>query len=183
MITAGLDVGRFTDRTALALLDGCTLVDCALLTGLTFREQGRRLLHPLLRAELVFVDATGLGIGLYEVLAELGLPVVAVTLGTVCKPKLHHGGDGLRVGKRHLIGRLQHEVNTRSLVIAPDCPHRQELMHEMQSLTASFTARGNISIAGRNAHDDLPVALALAILARDLSSHFLGGSRANGQAA
>jgi hypothetical protein len=181
MLHFGLDVGRFTDRTALVGMDGPVVCEAHLLGNMPFREQAE-VLAPLLRRDcLCLMDVTGLGVGLYERLADMGLPVVPVTLGGRSgQPKITtawehknprpdppwRGVSGIYVGKTYL-------VNAREISVAPWCCHRAEMRHELGRLTTGYTARGGLTIQNRNGHDDLALGLALAILARDLSSRLL----------
>jgi hypothetical protein len=188
MIRYGLDVGRFTDRTALVGLDGDVVAEAHLMSGLEFSTQAG-ILEPLIgKNSLCLVDVTGLGIGLYERLADMGLPVVATTIGSsMSPPKIIANWQAknhaylpplpqrgrVYVGKTHLMGRMLGLVNARALTVAPWCCHRMELRKELGELTVSYTKRGGLSIQNRKGHDDLALGLALAILARDLSSRLL----------
>lgn len=188
MIHYGLDVGRFSDRTALVGMDGNVVNEAHLMGGFEFRRQAD-ILEPLIdRDSLCLMDVTGLGVGLYELLAERGLPVVPVTIGArTGQPKITaswehkhppadppwRGVSSIYVGKTYLMGRMLGMVHARELTVAPWCCHRNELRHELGQLTAGYTARGGLTIQNRKGHDDLALGLALAILARDLSSRLL----------
>lgn len=183
MILGGLDVGRFTDRTALVGLEGDVVGEAHLLSGLPFREQAEALGPVLARYRLVLVDVTGLGIGLYERLAEAGHPVVATTLGDrTGQPRIHWESErrhvrGVHVGKTYLIGRMMGLIHARELTVAPWCCHRESIRRELGQLTTGFTRRGGLTISARKGHDDLALALSLAILARDLASRLVRGEK------
>lgn len=184
----GLDVGRFTDRTALVGLDGDVVTEAHLMSGLEFSTQAS-ILEPLIyKDSLCLVDVTGLGIGLFERLADMELPVVATTIGPSMSPpkvitdwRAKNPGrlppisqrSRVYVGKTHLMGRMLGVVNARALTVAPSCGYRTDIRRELGELTLSYTKRGGISIQNRKGHDDLALGLALAILARDLSSRLL----------
>lgn len=178
MIHFGLDVGRYTDRTALVGIDGAVVNEAHVLPGLPFREQADVLVPLLSRDCLCLVDVTGLGVGLFEILRDRGLPVVPVTLGSTALPKIMHEGDrsrvrGVYVGKTYLIGRMLGLVNARALTVAPWCCNRDELRSELGELTIGYTRKGGLTTSARRGHDDLALALSLAILARTLSSRLL----------
>jgi hypothetical protein len=184
MLLGGLDVGRFSDRTALVGLEDGVVTEAHLMGGLAFQHQ-REALFPAIRAmDLVLMDVTGLGVGLYELLEQdHGDKVVPVTLGSrTGQPRILWHQDnarprprGVYVGKTYLIGRMLGAVNAREIKVAPWCCHRDELRHELGQLTVGYTKRGHLTTGGMKGHDDLALGLALAILARDLSSRLLRG--------
>lgn len=189
MLAAGLDIGRYTDRTALVVMDGAVVTEAHLIPSLPFREQAQ-VLEPLMaRLDLVAVDGTGMGLGLLEVLRALDLPVVNVIIGAGhAAPRLIRDGGGqqrpvraISVGKIHMLGRLLGLVHAREITVAPWCCNRAELKAELGELTASFTRKGGLSIQARRGHDDLALALSLATLARDLAGQLL--SRGDGDGA
>jgi hypothetical protein len=186
MLCAGLDIGRFTDRTALCVMDGDVVNELHIVPSVTFREQAA-VLEPLCRRlDLVAVDGTGMGLGLLELLRSLGLPVVDVIIGggNGAPHIIRDGGSRLvravRVGKVHLLGRLLGLVHAREITVAPWCCNRDELKAELGLMSASFTRKGGLSIAARSGHDDLALALSLATLARDLSSQILARGAGDG---
>jgi hypothetical protein len=186
MLCAGLDIGRYTDRTALVVMDKSVVTEAHILPSAAFQAQAA-ILEPLMaRLDLVAVDGTGMGLGLLELLRAAGLPVVNTIIGGGnAGPRLIRDGSGrgrplraISVGKVHMLGRLLGLVHAREISVAPWCYNRDELKAELGELTASFTRRGGLSIQARRGHDDLALALSLATLARDLSSQVLarGGS-------
>ena len=180
MLLGGLDVGRYFDRTALVGIDGATVSEAHLIPPLPFSEQAA-ILEPLLRRmDITLVDMTGLGIGLYERVVDAGPLVVGCVLTATRRPLMMaadrskgRGPPRIHVGKRYLIGRAVAMVSGRKLTVAPECRHREELKDELGRLAATHTKTGRIAIAARTGHDDLAIALGLAILAKDLSSRLL----------
>jgi len=180
MLVAGLDIGRVSDRTALAIMDEAVVMEVHIIPSLPFAEQASILAPLMRRLDLVAVDGTGMGLGLLELLRALDLPVVNVIIGGGnAGPRLIRDGAWQRpiraisVGKVHMLGRLLGLVHAREITVAPWCCNRDELKAELGELTASFTRRGGLSIQARRGHDDLALALSLATLARDLSSQIL----------
>jgi hypothetical protein len=188
MLAAGLDCGRYTDRTALVVMDGAVVTEAHIVPSVTFREQAQVLAPLMRRLDLVAVDGTGMGLGLLELLRAMGLPVVDVIIGGGNgAPKIIRDGGGnkravraISVGKIHLLGRLLGLVNAREITVAPWCCNRDELKAELGLMSASFTKRGGLSIQARSGHDDLALALSLATLARDLSSQILARGSGDG---
>jgi hypothetical protein len=119
----GLDVGRRHDRSALVRLEGKSrnylqVRDVRLGSG-PLPVQAR-ILVPLLRpCLLTAVDATGLGLGLAETLAEAGLPVLLVTIVAGWEV-VSLEPDRVTAGKAWLMGRV-----SAALVRAPT-PLRSE---------------------------------------------------------
>jgi hypothetical protein len=196
MLCAGLDIGRHTDRTALVVMDESVVTEAHLVPSVSFREQAAVLAPLLARLDLCAVDGTGMGLGLLELLRSMHLPVVDVIIGGGHgAPRIIRDGGGgrgpvraLSVGKVHLLGRLLGLVHAREITVAPWCCNRDQLKAELGMMAASFTKKGGLSIQARSGHDDLALALALATLARDLSSQILArgaddGAEAQGRAA
>ena len=182
MLCAGLDIGRFSDRTALVVMDDDVVNEAHIIPSLPFRDQAAILRPQLSRLDIVAVDGTGMGLGLLELLRAMHLPVVdAIIGGGNGAPRIIRDGGGnkrgvraISVGKIHLLGRLLGLVHAREITVAPWCCNRDELKAELGLMSASFTKRGGLSIQARTGHDDLALALALATLARDLAGEVLG---------
>jgi hypothetical protein len=191
MLAAGLDIGRYTDRTALVVMDGVVVTEVHLLPSATFQIQAGILAPLLARLDLAAVDGTGMGLGLLELLRAADAPVVNVIIGGgQAAPRLIRDGGGrdrpiraISVGKVHLLGRLLGLVHAREITVAPWCCNRAELKAELGELTASFTRRGGVSIQARRGHDDLALALSLATLARDLAGQLLSRGDGDGEEA
>jgi hypothetical protein len=156
VITAGLDVGRRHDRTALLVLDGLRLVDCLMLADMPLPAQCRAVgdrLRSCRHLRMVAVDATGLGQGAADQLAADGWPVLPVTIGAGA------------ASHTRLFGRLREVINSGHFSVAPECPHRALIRDELRNLSGSYTPRGRVRVAARQGHDDLAFGLALAVLA------------------
>lgn len=176
MIAGGLDVGRVCDRTALVVLDTGVVTEAHLVPSLPLAQQAD-ILEPLIRPlDVCLVDMTGLGLGLYELLLGRELPVVGTVIGTWHEAKVRRRVPSpsiVYVGKAALVGRAVSAVNSREITVAPWCCHRQELRGELEALALGRTPRGRISINAHKGHDDLAIALGLAIVAHDLSGQLL----------
>lgn len=178
MILGGLDVGRHHDRTALVVLDTEVVTEAHLIPPLPLAEQAD-VLEPLIRPlDLCLVDMTGLGLGLYELLWGRELPVVGVVIGSWHRPTIRQRDRGrlpskVYVGKMALVGAAVAAVNDKQITVAPWCCHRAELRGELEALALNRTPRGNIRVGAHKGHDDLAIALGLAIVARDLSRELL----------
>ena len=194
MLAGGLDIGRYTDRTALVVMDEAVVTEAHIIPSVSFHGQADLLTPLLARLDLTAVDGTGLGLGLFELLRSAGLPLVDVIIGggNGAPRVIRDGGSrvvrAIHVGKVHLLGRLLGLVHAREITVAPWCCNRNELKAELGGMAASYTRRGGLSIAARKGHDDLALALALATLARDLSSQIVArggedGAKAEGTAA
>lgn len=158
----GVDVGRFKDRTACIAFDKPHVVQIRQLVGLSFLEQ-IKILKPLLKtATKILVDTTGLGIGFYEILQSIGLPVVGVNIvhGTGGKVK----PDGrIVIGKQALVSLVRRalpDIGISSL----DEAVRRELHLQLSHFRFSITPKNKLAFTGGKVHDDLVVALGLAIL-------------------
>ena len=163
MISVGLDLGRRVDASALAITDlappQARLVGISSLPAAPYREQVEMALPALRRADVVVVDAGGVGDGVLELIpARIRvLPIVIVAGHSGPKPI----GDRWSVGKAYLISLLA----TGRLLVPPETPGRFELLEEMRAFMAVPKSRGRVKLQARTgAHDDLVLATALSLL-------------------
>lgn len=127
---------------------------------------------PKPRPPRLIVDQTGVGRPVVDMLRSAGhRNLTAVTI---------HGGDtstseGLqhRVPKRELVAIVQVLLQTNRLAIAASLPHAQTLSKELLAFKVSFSKTGHDTYGNdwrENDHDDLVLAVALAVWAGDRRS-------------
>jgi Terminase-like family. len=110
----------------------------------------------------VFIDATGVGRPVCDLLRSAGIKHTAVTI-TGGRDE-HQHGNAATVSKLLLISKLQAVLHSDELKIADELPEAKAFMRELQEFRVSWTAAGNIQFGARQgAHDDLVLAAALAI--------------------
>ena len=166
MIAAGLDVGRKRDRSALVMIQDSRVFYAVAIRGLSLPAQRQWVAEAPYQPDLIAVDATGIGLGLAE--GGLSSPVLAVTItGSSGGPSGVTDG-ACTVGKLHLVGLVAKALRERTLAVAPRCLGRDELRAELEAMVVGHTATGRIKAEARADHDDLVLALALALLARDM---------------
>lgn len=110
----------------------------------------------------VAVDATGVGRPIFHELSR----VVPTAVGVVITggQEVHSSGSVLSVPKADLIATAQVALQHGRLKIDRNLPGSELLVHELLSFEARATAAGNLSFSAReNEHDDLVLALALAL--------------------
>lgn len=119
--------------------------------GLSEREPG------------VWVDYTGVGRPVFDLFREARVPrLKGVTITSGQQATV----DGQRhnVPKVQLVSRLQALLHTGDLHIAADLKDAPVLLRELQEFRVKFTEAGNATWNAREgAHDDLVLALALAV--------------------
>jgi hypothetical protein len=112
------------------------------------------------------VDATGVGRPVVDLLRrDCPYPLHAVTI-TSAVEVVRHGSD-LSVPKTDLIGCLEVVLSTRRLLFAPDLPLAKDLDAELRAFSRELSATGRPLYEGRGSHDDLVLALALAVWAAE----------------
>ncbi len=117
------------------------------------------------------VDATGVGSAVVEMLARLKPAEITITGGNaVCY------GDRpnqFRVPKRDLVGGLSVALQNGVLKIAKGLPHAELLTQELLNFKASITEAGSDTYSAwrEGVHDDLVLALAIAVWYADLIFH------------
>jgi hypothetical protein len=177
----GLDLGMVSDFSALAILEKTMVVEngkrvaryaCRHLQRWIdtaypdIAEQLRPLMAALDRPALV-VDATGVGVGVVQILRRAHLPVgkiIPVTIvggSSITESKL----GGFNCCKREIVARTQSALQGKRLLIAPELKHAKTLRQEL----STFTVKVNINTGNegfealRNGqHDDLVLACCLA---------------------
>lgn len=176
---AGLDVGRRHDRSALVRLCQAPEVGQSGAACRFSRIKDVRLGHgplpvqarilvPLLRpCLLTAVDATGLGLGLAELLAEAGLPVLHVTIVRGWDVVSLEPGR-CTAGKAWLVGRVNAALSERQLRCDPSAAGAETLRSELSTVIPKWKRSGAVAYEASAGHDDTVLALALALLAGDV---------------
>lgn len=110
----------------------------------------------------LFVDATGVGRPVLDLLRQgCPMPIRGVTItpgATVTR-----NGQDFSVPKTDLIGCLEVAMSTRRLHATEGLPLAKELDKELRAFSYEMSATGRPKYEGRGAHDDLVMALALAV--------------------
>jgi hypothetical protein len=181
----GLDVGRWHDRTALVGIEDQTWKDDE--GAIAGRRVVVRLAEELpamdldhqfhavnsimrLDADVVAVDATGLGLGLAEALTRDQLyRVYSVTIlgGNLSPGKVDGRLNHWRVGKQWLMERIRLALYHDRLGFLPSARCRDLISEQLAEMLPKRTKKG-YAIEARKGRDDLVLALALALLARDI---------------
>jgi hypothetical protein len=188
MYYVGLDLGQKQDFSALAVLDridatkgrdqwGRQLFEvqhhvvhlARFQIGIDYTqivEETRKLmLTPELRggARLV-VDATGVGVAVYDLLVRAKLSPVSITITAGNEVKMTETG-GFNVPKKDLVARLQVLLEQDRLKVAKSLPEAEILVEEMLSFGSRTTDSGN-EVFGNfksGSHDDLVLAICVAV--------------------
>ncbi len=147
--------------------------------GLSYPEQCDRLVALAVEwagdeRPTIWLDGTGSPVAtdLFRPLSPFPTRVVKITMqGTVTS----HGRD-MSVGKPVLVGALESALSTRRAHAGPGLRHgagkwgehwessvAADLDRELRAFGYSYTDSGNVKFEGKGAHDDLVIALALAI--------------------
>jgi hypothetical protein len=201
----GLDLGQRQDPTALAVVERVS-VAVGGIDRVTYEQPREVRLHvrhlervrlgtPYMEAaervsEVVrwpgvagqctlIADATGVGGAVMEMLRPegLGCPVVPVTITSGDRATQSNGT--WRVPKRELIAALMVSLQTGQLRIARKLRDAGALVDELMRMRATFSEAGHERFgASAGAHDDLVVAVALAVWrARRNESKSIWGTR------
>lgn len=177
----GVDLGQSSDYTAIAVVEVVgareELPEALRLRHLERPELGtkytaitRRIVAmldrpPLRRRTALVVDRTGVGAGVCDMLDEAlqdFFTSVVLTGGDV----EHHDGGVFRVPKRDVVTALQLALQAGRLRIAPDLALGDALVEELQGYEVKIdprTAHDSYEAGRQSPHDDLVVAVALAV--------------------
>jgi hypothetical protein len=198
----GIDVGQAHDPTAIAIVAqvASETVDPSLRSanpeqrpryevqhlerlrlGMPYPAQVDHLEGLLCRQPLasasprVLVDYTGVGRPVFDMFA--GRPALRRAQGVVITGGRETSGTraGWSVPKGELVSKLQALLHAGELKIAAGLPDAPVLLRELQDFRVRFTESGNATFNAREgAHDDLVLALALAVFGLTRPEHFIG---------
>lgn len=138
--------------------------------GMPYPRQVEHLERLLLRAPLarlspvVLVDYTGVGRPVFDMFAER--PALRYAQGVVITGGRETAATsaGWSVPKGELVSKLQALLHSGEMKIASALPDAAVLARELQDFRVRFTETGNATFNAREgAHDDLVLALALAV--------------------
>ena len=190
-LAVGIDIGQAHDPTAVAVVARVTSTTAdpqleranpepharyevqhleRLRLGMPYPAQVDHLEAMLSRAPLdrmaprVLVDYTGVGRPVFDMFA--GRHALRRAQGVVItggRDTTRHG-EGWSVPKGELVSKLQALLHAGELRIAASLPDAPVLLRELQDFRVHFTESGNATFNAREgAHDDLVLALALAV--------------------
>src|SRR5262245_35319442 len=113
-------------------------------------------------SELV-VDATGVGRGVADLIADAGLPFIGVII-TGGIETTHAQSNFWHVSKLDLVSRLDGKLHSGALRIAAALTEAPNLAEELKNFRRAVSASGRATFGARaTAHDDLVLSCALAI--------------------
>jgi hypothetical protein len=187
MYYVGLDLGQKQDFSALAVIDrvdvstgrdqwGRQLFEvqhhvvhlARFQIGIDYtrivEEVRKLLLTPELRGRArLIVDATGVGVAVFDLLVKAQLSPIGVTITAGHEAKINDTG-GFHVPKKDLIARLQVLLEQSRLKVARSLPEAEILTEEMLAFGSRTTDSGNEVFGNFKAgsHDDLVLAICVA---------------------
>jgi len=171
MVYVGLDLGQKRDHTAIAVLEATQWKERIVrhaervMLGTPWSrvvERVREIVrHPRMGGDCALaVDATGIGAPVVESLraAGLGCEIAAVTI--TGGERETRTADGFHVPKKDLMAGLRLGLENGDIMIAKHMREAKALVREL----IDIKAQGNrIGAEGANRHDDLVIAVALAV--------------------
>lgn len=164
----GAGVGQVEDPTALAVLEAVNGEDHLrhlerLPLGTPYPAVGKRMerMAAALPGAALVVDATGVGRVVVDHLRDRGLEPVAVSITAGRKTTFEDGT--WHVPKRELLRPLITTVEMGRLKVAKGIPDAAAFLRELKGFTVTAGERGHVRLEGRGEHDDLVIAVALAV--------------------
>jgi hypothetical protein len=170
----GLDLGQARDPSAIALIERCG--DPPLYSILQVKRFPLGTRYPEIVSRVAFglqnhriqpnrlaIDFTGVGRAVADVFRENGVPFLPITL---------HGGKAVsssggsyNVPKRDLVTRVSVLLEQERLKISPQMKEAQTLREELSAFSVRISQSGHDQYGafGENEHDDLVIAVALAV--------------------
>ncbi|GAB3792370.1 hypothetical protein [Dyella agri] len=142
--------------------------------GESYPLQAQRLKRILARAQiaahdpLVWVDYTGVGRAVFDIFKQERVPNLRPVTITFNGQEGPNGHGGHSVPKINLVSRLHALMQTGCLHMPDTLPLAKTLRRELQDFRVGYTAVGNATFGAREgAHDDLILAVALAVYGLD----------------
>jgi len=176
----GVDVGQRNDYTAVAVLIGPTLAGLDRVRQEDYNDVAERvaglLERPGLADATVVLDETGVGVAVGDLLAKAlrgrgrGGRLLRVTITNGLKTTTVPGG--FHVPKRDLVTAVALALEGGRLIIPSALPMSGTLVEELANFKVTVSAGGHDSYGAgadwrEGNHDDLVLALALAVWYRD----------------
>lgn len=119
---------------------------------------------PELRGMAVYLDATGVGLGPFQMLRRAGIHNLRSIKITATTGAAKRATEGWNVGKAELVNAVQIEMQTGRLRIGRNVPESHSLVRELKEFRSRQSASGNLSFNAREGqHDDLVLATAYAV--------------------
>jgi hypothetical protein len=184
----GLDLGQKRDYTALAILDrseGCYEVRhleriqlCTSYSAITDRVH--QLAYMTMRdgPTTLVVDATGVGLPVFDELSSWGLHPVGITITGGRAVSRAHGL--IRVPKSHLIKNMVALFQSQRLRIGTGLSGSAELVAELLGFQVRINARSrreSYQAGKRDLHDDLLLAVGMACFYGENEDEYTGTDR------
>jgi hypothetical protein len=163
----GADLGQSVDYTAIGIIENTDTLDLRHIERVPLGESYTGVVDHLaaLKASLpdsrLVIDNTGVGRPVRDMLTERGVDVAADSITSVKKTRYVDGS--WRVPKRELIRGVVVEMENGGLRVAAGLPYTDALKSELKDFQATFTEKGSAVFGGKREHDDLVIAVALAV--------------------
>jgi len=168
-LSVGVDLGQASDPTALAVAEKRATEThirhlervplgtpypqvCERITGICAALPGCRLV----------VDGTGVGRAVVDNLEAAGLAPLVVTITS--GHSVRREGSRIWMPKATLLAPLVTGLEGGTVKIAAGLREGAALLNELQAFTVTRGDRGHLGFEGKGAHDDLVIAVALALL-------------------
>ena len=167
MFAIGADLGQSVDYTAIVIIEKNHTLDLRHIERVPLGKSYTGVVDHLasLKASLpgsrLVIDNTGVGRPVRDMLTGRGIDVEAVTITSGKKTRFEDGS--WRVPKKELIRGVVVALENGGLRIAAGLPYTDALKAEFAAFWATFTDKGAAVFGGNREHDDLVIAVALAI--------------------
>ena len=174
MIVIGADIGKTTDPTALAVVEATANQDnvrhldrLPLGTPYPLIADGIGKLARSVPGAALAIDATGVGRAPADYLQEFAPVSVVITGGRAITFK----DEIWRVPKRRLLRPLISSLEGGRLKVARGLPYTDALQRELGAFQRTVGGGGHVKFEGKGEHDDLVIAVSLAVWWARLVEH------------
>lgn len=120
--------------------------------------------RPQLRGSAVYLDATGVGLGPFQMLRQAGIRNMHGIKITSSTGPARQTPEGWNVGKAELVTAVQIEMQCQRLRLGSRIPEAATLVRELKEFRSRQNAAGHLSFNAREGqHDDLVLAVSYAV--------------------
>jgi hypothetical protein len=163
----GADLGQAVDYTAISIIENTGTLDLRHLERIPLGQSYTGVVDRLtvlkksLPGSRLVIDNTGVGRPVADMLRDRGADPVAVS---ITSGKRTTFVDGVyRVPKRELVRGVVAALESGSLRIAVELLYADALKAELANFQATLTDKGSTVFGGKREHNDLVIAVALAV--------------------
>ena len=171
----GVDIGRQRDPTALVAIEGRAIVDAhRFALGMPYPKQAKAIVETVKGVDALLIDATGVGRAVIDLVRADGVEAWAVIITGGKMVSIDRIDFEIHIPKQALIGLLSATLANGKLTLRGG--DKALVKTELSAFECRQAASGRVRYEGVTEHDDIVIALALALLGTKLELLLCNGT-------